>query len=139
MLSVQYPEIPRDCWNPKGLWVYQSGRSRGDPDFCTNAEQKNRKRRASTAATSTKSQLLLITLPNLPKKHQKKAAKAPVKKADEAQKKTPKHPKFSPKSPYSIGDGLFLEVALAELPAILDLLKNIQRSATSYFGFYLVC
>ena len=26
MLSVQYPEIPRDCGNPKGLWVYRCGR-----------------------------------------------------------------------------------------------------------------
>ena len=26
MLNVQYPEIPRDCGNPKGLWVYRCGR-----------------------------------------------------------------------------------------------------------------
>ena len=41
MLSVQYPEIPGDCGNPKGLWVYRSGRSRGEPDFCTNAVQRS--------------------------------------------------------------------------------------------------
>tara|TARA_B100000989_G_scaffold29049_1_gene18672 strand:+ start:1091 stop:1339 length:249 start_codon:yes stop_codon:yes gene_type:complete len=82
---------------------------------------------------------LLFILPNLPNKHQKKAAKAPVKKADQAQKKTPKHPKFSPKSPNSIGDGLFLEVALAVLLTTLDVYKIFSRSRTSCFGFYLVC